>query len=486
MAYTQQGSKLVGTGYSSGTEGGQGYSVALSNDGTTLAIGSYADNSYAGATWVFTRSGTTWTQQGSKLVGTGATGAARQGLSIALSDDGNTLAIGGYNDDSGIGATWVFTRSGSTWTQQGSKIVGTSYTGTPYQGWSIALNSDGNTLAIGGVNDNSGIGATWIFTRSSSTWTQQGSKLIGTGATGAAGQGTSVSLNGDGNTLAIGGEGDNTSIGATWIFTRSSSTWTQQGSKLVGTGYTGSLVYQGTATALSTDGSTLAIGGYYDNSSLGATWVFTRSGSTWTQQGSKLVGANYTIGSTPLQGARVSLSGNGSILAIGGQGNNSGIGATWIFTRSGGTWTQQGGKLIGSGYSGTSYQGHVSLSRDGYTLAVGGFGDNSYVGATWVFGSTVKNFVLTNTGTSSGTIDSFTFNGPAKVGHTANLLSLGGSSAATGNVTGLGYTLGLGSNVSFTVDYNDIGAGAGTYYTSIVVGGSGGASQTITSNIIIN
>jgi hypothetical protein len=318
MAYTQQGSKLVGTGYSSGTEGGQGYSVALSNDGTTLAIGSYADNSYSGATWVFTRSGTTWTQQGSKLVGTGATGAARQGVSIALSDDCNTLAIGGYYDDSGIGATWIFTRSGSTWTQQGSKIVGTSYTGTPYQGWSIALNSDGNTLAIGGIND------------------------------------------------------------------------------------------------------------------------------------------------------------------------DSGIGATWIFTRSGSTWTQQGGKLIGSGYSGTSYQGRVSLSRDGYTLAVGGFGDNSYVGATWVFGSTVKNFVLTNTGTSSGTIDSFTFNGPAKVGHTANLLSLGGSSAATGNVTGLGYTLGLGSNVSFTVDYNDIGAGAGTYYTSIVVGGSGGASQTITSNIIIN
>ena len=44
---------------------------------------------------------------------------------MSLSSDGNTLAVGGYGDDSDIGATWIFTRSGSTWTQQGSKLVGT-------------------------------------------------------------------------------------------------------------------------------------------------------------------------------------------------------------------------------------------------------------------------------------------------------------------------------------------------------------------------
>ena len=81
-----------------------------------------------GAAWVFTRSGGVWTQQGSKLVGTGAVGAAEQGHSVAISADGNTAIVGGPNDShnsSGYGAAWVFTRSGGVWTQQGSKLVGT-------------------------------------------------------------------------------------------------------------------------------------------------------------------------------------------------------------------------------------------------------------------------------------------------------------------------------------------------------------------------
>jgi len=491
MAYTQQGSKLVGTGGSpNGTENGQGYSVALSNDGNTLALGSYTDDSYNGATWIFTRAGSTWTQQGSKLVGTGATGAARQGISVALSDDGNTLAVGGYTDDNVTGAVWIFTRASSTWTQQGSKLVGTGYVDFPGQGFSVELSSDGNTLAIGGSADDSGLGATWIFTRASSTWTQQGSKLVGTGYTGTnIGQGYSIALSSDGNTLAVGGSGDDTSIGATWIFTRASSTWTQQGSKLVGTGYTGSLIYQGLNVSLSSDGNTLSASGYYDNSGIGATWIFTRAGSTWTQQGSKLVGTGYT-GSTIYQGFSVPLSGDGNTLAVGAIGDNSGIGATWIFTRAGSTWTQQGSKLVGTGYTGSLiFQGSASLSRDGSTLAVGGFGDNTYVGATWIFsggGSTAKQFTLTNTGAASGTINSFTFNDPASIGHTANLANLGGGSAVTGNVTGLGYTLGVSSSIVFTVDYNDAGAGLGTYSGNIVIGGSGSTSQTITSTINVS
>ena len=90
-----------------------------------------------GAAWVFTRSGATWTQQGGKLVGTGHigegefahVGEGEFGASVALSGDGNTALIGGPGDDSGKGAAWVFTRSGSTWTQQGAKLTGTGETG---------------------------------------------------------------------------------------------------------------------------------------------------------------------------------------------------------------------------------------------------------------------------------------------------------------------------------------------------------------------
>ena len=106
------------------SEGEFGYSVALSADGNTALIGGDRDNGEVGAAWVFTRSGSTWTQQGAKLTGSGEIGAGAFGDSVALSADGNTALIGGYRDNEGVGAAWVFTRSGSTWTQQGAKLTG--------------------------------------------------------------------------------------------------------------------------------------------------------------------------------------------------------------------------------------------------------------------------------------------------------------------------------------------------------------------------
>ena len=128
-------------------------------------------------------------QQGSKLVGTGAVGNADQGWSSALSADGNTALVSGLLDNNNTGAVWVFTRSGNVWTQQGSKLVGTGAVGNAYQGQSVALSADGNTALVGGNRDNNNTGAVWVFTRSGNVWTQQGSKLVGTGAVGNAYQG---------------------------------------------------------------------------------------------------------------------------------------------------------------------------------------------------------------------------------------------------------------------------------------------------------
>src|SRR5205807_839859 len=101
-----------------------------------------------GAVWVFARSGSTWSQQGSKLVGTGAAGAGFQGSSLALSGDGNTALVGGFRDGGYTGAVWVFTRSGTTWSQQGSKLVGSGAVGAGEQGSSVALSEDGNTALL--------------------------------------------------------------------------------------------------------------------------------------------------------------------------------------------------------------------------------------------------------------------------------------------------------------------------------------------------
>ena len=207
-------------------------------------------------------------------MGTGAVGSSLQGRSIALSSDGNTALVGGVADNGFVGATWVYTRNDGEWTQQGSKLVGAGALGTSYQGVSVDLSADGNTAMVGGYVDNAGVGAAWVFTRSSGAWAEQGSKLVGTGSGGEAEQGYSVALSADGNTAIVGSPTDSGLVGAAWVFTRSDGMWSQNGSKLVGTGAEGKQIQQGYSVALSADGSTALIGGPFDNGNLGAVWVF--------------------------------------------------------------------------------------------------------------------------------------------------------------------------------------------------------------------
>jgi hypothetical protein len=139
-----------------------------------------------------------------------------QGYSVSISDDGNTVIVGGPEDGS-AGAAWVFVRSYGVWSQQGPKLVGTDVIRSfPLQGISVSLSSDGNTAVIGGFGDDNNMGAAWVFTRSDGVWTQK-AKLVGTGAIGAAAQGTSIAISGDGNTALLGGPLDDTA-GAAWIF----------------------------------------------------------------------------------------------------------------------------------------------------------------------------------------------------------------------------------------------------------------------------
>jgi hypothetical protein len=97
-----------------------------------------------------------------KLVGTGAVGAAEQGWSVALAGDGSTAILGGPFDNSFVGAAWVFTGTGGVWTQQ-MKLVGTGAVGGASQGQSVALAGVGNTAILGGLSDNSDVGAAWVF-----------------------------------------------------------------------------------------------------------------------------------------------------------------------------------------------------------------------------------------------------------------------------------------------------------------------------------
>jgi hypothetical protein len=374
--FVQQGPKLRGSDASG--PGAVGGAVAIAADGDTAIVGGSGDTGNTqipvGAAWIFTRSGRTWSQQGSKLVGTGMVGMGSSfGNDVALSADGNTALIGGWTDNSGAGAAWVFTRSGSTWTQQGSKLI----PATPCPcgvGRSVALSADGNTAILGSL----GAGV-WMFARTGSTWTQQGA-LVGSGGVGATAQGFSVAVSADGNLAIMGGYIDNTGTGAVWTFARTGSTWAQVGGKITGESVANSGF--GFQVALSADGTTAAVSSYYEVTglTLGAVRIFTRTGSTWTQQGPKLVGTGGTRNAESL-----SLSADGNVLLEGASEDPLVVGptsyprgASWVFARSGGAWSQIGHKLQGRDTccSSTVYEGgFVGLSSDGRTAIVGASGD---------------------------------------------------------------------------------------------------------------
>jgi hypothetical protein len=279
----KQQAKLVPAGTPFGIV--SGYSASISGDGNTAIIGAPFANSEIGGAFVFVRRHSMWKQQ-AELVGTDVTGPfSTQGTAVALSGDGNTAVVGGFNDNdeanggNGAGAAWVFERSHGVWSQQ-AKLVGTGFVGAPMQGYSVSISDDGDTVIVGGPLDNADAGAAWVFTRSYGVWSQQGPKLVGTDIIGPFQlQGISVSLSSDGNSAVIGGFADDNNMGAAWVFTRSDGVWTQK-AKLVGTGaiFTpGSLpggAEQGTSVAISGDGNTVLSGGPIDNDGVGAAWIF--------------------------------------------------------------------------------------------------------------------------------------------------------------------------------------------------------------------
>jgi hypothetical protein len=161
-------------------------------------------------------------QQGPKLKGSGYYNNAYQGFSVSISTDGNTAIIGGYYDNILTGAAWIFTRNNGAWTQQGGKLSGYDFSGgNTVMGTSVSISGDGNTAIIGGPGDNGNRGAAWIFLRRDTVWSQIGSKIIGSGFTGSSQQGTAVAISSDGNTVMVGGPQDNGYLGASWAFKRS-------------------------------------------------------------------------------------------------------------------------------------------------------------------------------------------------------------------------------------------------------------------------
>ena len=381
--FVLQRGNLVGTGEVGYAQ--QGTSVAVSADGSTAIVGGpgdgCVDTAYCtGAAWVFTRSGGVWTQQGNKLVGTGAIGKAGQGISVALSGDGNTALVGGYGDNDNAGGVWVFTRSAGVWAQQGGKLVGTGAKGllnggtsSVYQGFSVALSSDGNTAIFGGPGDGYGIpsecllcgvGAAWVFTRSGTVWSASRAAsslapMVGLQDREPPSRCRAMEAqrwSEDRTTAATGG--------ATWVFSRSGQhvDAARQRADRYGSGSrckrrTGCFSRVGRGMR-----NTAIVSAPFDNAGhpiTGAVWVFTRSGGIWTQQGNKLAAGDGF-------GLSLALSSDGKTALIGVYGGAD------ILTRTGSTWSLEGGELAAAvSYGGSNAGASVALSADGGTAVIG-------------------------------------------------------------------------------------------------------------------
>ena len=458
--------------------GAFGFEVALSSDANTALIGAPFDGGGTGAAWVYTRSGSTWTQ-GPKLTAEDEAGAALFGFSVALSADGNTALVGGPGDGDGAGAAWVFIRAGGTWFQQGGKLSGGGAAGGAAFGFSVALSGDGSAALVGGTDDNGGAGAAWVFTRSAGAWAQQGGKLAGSGQSGDASFGFSVALSADSSTALIAGPADNGFVGSAWVFTRSGGDWVQQGGKLTGGGESGQGFF-GTSVALSANGDTTLIGGSDDNGSVGAAWVFTRAGAAWSQQGAKLTSLFAEQGSF---GYDVALSADGNTALVGAPEGSSGFGKAWMFTRAGVIWTRRDNNLFGIGSSGpTFFGGSVALSGDGTMAAIGGQDDNGGAGAVWMFTGppAAPTGLSALAGNAQATV---TFTPPPGAGSSYTVTASPGGATAAGTTSPIVVTgLAPGTAYTFTAAAtNAVGTGPPSAPSNAVTTFSAPAAPTVVS-----
>ncbi len=384
--FTLQRKLLAADGAASDTFG---RSVALS--GNTAVVGAPEDDVTGvnqGTVYVFVRNGASWNQQARLNALDGATNDYF-GNAVALS--GDTLVVGASEDDFGLaenqGAVYVFTRNGTSWTQQQKIIANDGAAGDRF-GFTVALGGD--TLVIGAHWDDVGThenqGSVYVFTQTGTTWTQQQKLTADDGATESA-FGYSVAL--DQDTLVVGASGDTIGTkaaqGSVYVFTRSGTSWTQQ-PKITASDGAASDQF-GYSVAIG--GDTLVVGAPTDSrgtqANQGSVYVFVRNGVRWTQQ--QQLNANDGAAGDQF-GCVVALSGD--LLVAGARFDdialNNEQGSAYIFARYGATWSQQRRLVAGDGRKTDIFGVSVALHRDtvlvGASLADAGANDQ---GAVYAF-----------------------------------------------------------------------------------------------------
>lgn len=471
---TASSAMLAAIGYvkASNTEANDwfGWSVALSADGSTLAVGAPAEDSKAtgvdgdqsdntspssGAVYVFTQVDGLWAQEAYIKASnteqpnedeTQTLPNDRFGYRVALSTDGSRLVVSslledssarGVNCDQGnllymdgsdnnkikhgnvnVGAVYVFTRSAGEWAQEAYLKASNAWPEDRF-GFSLAVAGDGNTIAIGTIDESVNLSGVFAPASASASSVCAPANTVPSSAASSSSSVSSSSISSISSVAASSvSSGSNSSVspvaaksGAVYVFVREEGVWSQK--VYIKASNTNAGDAFGASVALSDDGATLAVGAPGEDSSatgingdqtsntikigereysspeIGAVYVFRRVENVWTQQ------AYVKPGHVTLEqqfGASVSLSGDGNRLAVGAIGDLSkaqGVGgnpadydileediarqsgAAYVFTYSGTAWAQDVYIKASNAETGDQFGRVVRLSSDGMTLAVG-------------------------------------------------------------------------------------------------------------------
>jgi hypothetical protein len=375
--WAQLGQTLIGS-----AAGNQfGYFVSLSSDGTKMVVSEpYYDGitGNVGGVSVFELNGSTWTQKGLTIEGTslnqyfGSGGFSQEGVDI--SNDGNTIIIGDPP-----GSAYVYEWSDiSGWSKKGSTLI-PNLTNSGF-GSSVSISGDGLRVAVG-APDVQGIQIVKVYEwdTNASDWSLMNA-TINSYANGDR-FGFSVSLSNDGTRIAICAplrDQFGTDRGQVRVFEWTGSSWSQ-----IGPDINGNASYDqfGWSVQLSSDGSVVAIGTPLANSETGYVQVHEYANNTWTQKGLDLDGES----TGDRYGYCVDISGDGNRLVVGGYqndvgGTKSNAGHVRVFDWDGNNWIQKGVDIDGE--VANDLAGFASISLDGSRIAVGAKGYDGIIGGT--------------------------------------------------------------------------------------------------------
>ncbi len=439
-----------------------GYNPSISADGTRMAIGAIGVNSYEGAVYVYRNENNTWVFE-QKIVASDGAAFGFFGLPVVMSADGTTLIVGSPGASSSMGAVYEYTRTGTTW---GGETILTASNGAGGDGFgaSLALSEDNTRLVVGATSALSYEGKAYAYTRSGGAWTDE-QEILGVDTNSGDNFGGAL-MSDDGTKLILSAPahfvGANVGQGAMYYYTYATSTWEYDSTIVASDGEENS--YLG-GIGLSSDGTLLVAGArYFDKP--GYAYTYTLSGGTWGDE-KKITPSDSSVGN--YFGSSADILGDKTKIAISSTFGSTGSGEAYVYTLSGGTWSDEQIITSPNPESNDFFGVYLKFLDDGMTLMTPAgnqtVGSNAGQGAIH-FNRISPTITVNVSGNGSGTITS----------------SLGGISITyPGSTTQTSGDIPSGSSVALTAI---AGAGQNSIMDSDCVGNGGALVKTGTERSV--